>query len=172
VWTDGDEREVASASPVKDLAEEEWRYHQTPSSPLLTAVREAVDSINQYEDFEVLEKIGAGFFAEVFKVSMTWVRGQLFRQWSWVLLICLLCTYDSAISDIHCPLFLCLLLYMEKLRVCRVSNMDHLSLLHVCNGGNAQLNSLTYIIILRVYHTEHMRCFICKSSVCKPPFTF
>ena len=62
---------VASASPIKDLVEEEWRHHHAPSSPLLTAVREAVDSINQYEDFEILEKIGAGFFADVFKVRMT-----------------------------------------------------------------------------------------------------
>ena len=68
VWTDGDEREVATPSPVRDLIEEEWRHH-TPNSPLLTAVREAVDSINQYEDFEILEKIGAGFFADVFKVN-------------------------------------------------------------------------------------------------------
>lgn len=39
-----------------------------PSSPLLVAVRDAVDSLSQYSDFEILEKIGAGFFAEVFKV--------------------------------------------------------------------------------------------------------
>ena len=51
--------------------EEEWRYHHAPSSPLLTAMREAVDSINQYEDFEILEKIGAGFFADVYKVRKT-----------------------------------------------------------------------------------------------------
>ena len=42
---------------------------QCPSSPLLTAVRSAVDSLSQYEDFEIREKIGAGFFAEVFKVT-------------------------------------------------------------------------------------------------------
>lgn len=40
-----------------------------PSSPLLVAMRTAVDSLNQYEDFEILEEIGAGFFAQVFKVS-------------------------------------------------------------------------------------------------------
>lgn len=39
-----------------------------PSSPLLVAMRNAVDSLNQYEDFEILEEIGAGFFAQVFKV--------------------------------------------------------------------------------------------------------
>lgn len=64
---DGEGCDVARASPVRELAEEEWRQ-QTPNSPLLTAMREAVDSINQYDDFEILEKIGAGFFAEVFKV--------------------------------------------------------------------------------------------------------
>lgn len=40
-----------------------------PSSPLLVAMRTAVDSLNQYEDFEILEEIGAGFFAKVFKVG-------------------------------------------------------------------------------------------------------
>lgn len=64
---EGGECEVVCASPVRELTEEEIRHH-TPSSPLLTAVREAVDSINQYDDFEILEKIGAGFFADVFKV--------------------------------------------------------------------------------------------------------
>ena len=64
---EGERCEIARASPVRELTEEDWRQN-TPSSPLLTAVREAVDSINQYEDFEILEKIGAGFFAEVFKV--------------------------------------------------------------------------------------------------------
>ena len=70
VWVDGEECTIPHASPARDLAEEEWRL-QTPNSPLLTAMREAVDSINQYEDFEILEKIGAGFFAEVFKVCVT-----------------------------------------------------------------------------------------------------
>ncbi len=42
---------------------------QPPSSPLLVAMRTAVDSLNQYEDFEILEEIGAGFYAVVFKVS-------------------------------------------------------------------------------------------------------
>ncbi len=42
---------------------------EMPSSPLLVAMRDAVDSLNKYEDFKILEKIGAGFFAEVYKVS-------------------------------------------------------------------------------------------------------
>ena len=42
-----------------------------PSSPMLTAMREAVDSITKYEDFEIVEKIGAGFYADVFKVRYT-----------------------------------------------------------------------------------------------------
>lgn len=71
VWTDGDKQDPApSISPVRDLLEEEWHHYHTPSSPLLTAMREAVDSINQYEDFEILEEIGAGFFADVFKVRV------------------------------------------------------------------------------------------------------
>ena len=39
-----------------------------PSSPLLNALREAVDSVSNMADFRVIEKIGSGFFAEVFKV--------------------------------------------------------------------------------------------------------
>lgn len=42
---------------------------QPPSSPLLVAMRTAVESLNQYDDFEILEEIGAGFFAVVYKVS-------------------------------------------------------------------------------------------------------
>ena len=63
-------RRINSLSPARDFSDEELHL-RSPSSPLLTAMREAVDSISQYEDFEILEKIGAGFFAEVFKVS-TW----------------------------------------------------------------------------------------------------
>ena len=69
MWTDEDQLEAAPVSPVRDLVDDNVRRH-TPSSPLLTAVREAVDSINQYEDFEILEKIGAGFFADVYKVGV------------------------------------------------------------------------------------------------------
>ena len=66
--------QFSSHSPVQDLTEEDmWKC---PNSPLLTAMREAVDSLSQYEDFEIIEKIGAGFFAEVFKVSST--KSQLF----------------------------------------------------------------------------------------------
>ena len=42
-----------------------------PSSPLLMAVRRAVDSLNQYDDFDIIEEIGSGFFADVFKVGMS-----------------------------------------------------------------------------------------------------
>ena len=62
---------LSSLSPAREVGEDEGVHLAripSPSSPLLTAVREAVDSLSQYEDFEILEKIGAGFFAEVFKV--------------------------------------------------------------------------------------------------------
>lgn len=41
-----------------------------PSSPLLNALREAVESVSNMEDFEKLDLIGAGFFAEVYKVEL------------------------------------------------------------------------------------------------------
>lgn len=51
-----------------------------PSSPLLVAMRDAVDSLNKYEDFKILEKIGAGFFAEVYKVSLfSWAQIMIFK---------------------------------------------------------------------------------------------
>ena len=58
-----------SVSPVSKEFVDEESGHVSPKSPLLSAMREAVDSLSQYQDFEVLEKIGAGFFAEVFKVG-------------------------------------------------------------------------------------------------------
>lgn len=83
-----EDSEPFSPSFVSDLSQSPQRYSgsgfllssgpnspdimstlQCPSSPLLTAVRSAVDSLSQYEDFEIREKIGAGFFAEVFKVE-------------------------------------------------------------------------------------------------------
>lgn len=57
---------------------EHMTFH--PSSPLLVAMRTAVDSLNQYEDFEILEEIGAGFFAQVFKVSLLHLSLQ-FSSW-------------------------------------------------------------------------------------------
>lgn len=56
-----------SVTLSQDLDGEHTTF-QPPSSPLLVAMRTAVDSLNQYEDFEILEEIGAGFFAQVFKV--------------------------------------------------------------------------------------------------------
>lgn len=50
------------------VSEEDLRMHNCPSSPLLVAMRDAVDSLNKYEDFKIIEKIGAGFFADVYKV--------------------------------------------------------------------------------------------------------
>ena len=47
-------------------------YHMTPpSSPMLTAVRDAVSSLNRMEDFEIIEEIGEGFYAKVYKVTDT-----------------------------------------------------------------------------------------------------
>ena len=56
-----------SATPSLGSTDEELVY-KCPSSPLLVAVRTAVDSLSQYDDFDILEKIGSGFYAEVFKV--------------------------------------------------------------------------------------------------------
>ena len=59
-----------SATPSPGSTDEELGY-KCPSSPLLVAVRTAVDSLSQYDDFDVLEKIGSGFYADVFKVRCT-----------------------------------------------------------------------------------------------------
>ena len=56
-----------SATPPPSLIDEEFVL-KCPSSPLLVAVRTAVDSLSQYNDFDIMEKIGSGFYAEVFKV--------------------------------------------------------------------------------------------------------
>ena len=57
-----------SVSPPSHESNNDHVVFNPPSSPLLVAMRTAVDSLNQYEDFEILEEIGAGFFAKVFKV--------------------------------------------------------------------------------------------------------
>ena len=44
-------------------------YMTPPSSPMLTALRDAVSSLNRFEDFEIIEKIGEGFYAKVYKVN-------------------------------------------------------------------------------------------------------
>ena len=56
------------STPSKDDIEIEHQEINRPSSPLLLAIRGAVDSLNQYDDFDILNKIGSGFFADVFKV--------------------------------------------------------------------------------------------------------
>ena len=58
-----------STTPPPGSADEEFMY-KCPSSPLLVAVRTAVDSLSQYNDFDILDKIGSGFYAEVFKVRL------------------------------------------------------------------------------------------------------
>lgn len=40
-----------------------------PSSPMLTALRDAVSSVSRIEDFEIIEEIGEGFYAKVYKVT-------------------------------------------------------------------------------------------------------
>lgn len=61
-------RERLSVTPPPGPGDDDF-IHKCPSSPLLVAVRTAVDSLSQYNDFDILEKIGSGFYAEVFKVS-------------------------------------------------------------------------------------------------------
>ena len=63
------ENSTSRLSVASQDSDGEHLTFQPPSSPLLVAMRTAVDSLNQYEDFEILEEIGAGFFAQVFKVS-------------------------------------------------------------------------------------------------------
>ena len=59
----------ARASPLRSFVHEDRMSPSVcPSSPLCSAVRDAVDSLSQYDDFDVLEQIGTGFFADVYKV--------------------------------------------------------------------------------------------------------
>ena len=55
-------------SPLRFEVEETMDLVNVRRSPLLSALREAVTSVSGIEDFEILETIGAGFFAEVYKV--------------------------------------------------------------------------------------------------------
>ena len=58
-----------SVTSSHDSIDGDHMVFQPPNSPLLVAMRTAVDSLNQYDDFDILDEIGSGFFAEVFKVS-------------------------------------------------------------------------------------------------------
>ena len=64
-------KNVGMSSSMPNIVDMDPRDNpHPPSSPLLLAVKNAVDSLNQYEDFEILDEIGEGYFAEVFKVSL------------------------------------------------------------------------------------------------------
>lgn len=66
---------ISSSSPpsraVAEIAQEREavRGLVRPSSPLLSVLREAIDSLSSMDDFETLGLIGSGFFADVYKVS-------------------------------------------------------------------------------------------------------
>ena len=54
---------------ITDLpAIKEANYMTPPSSPMLMALRDAVSSLNRIEDFDIIEEIGEGFYAKVYKV--------------------------------------------------------------------------------------------------------
>jgi len=55
----------ASLPMIKELSP---NYMTPPSSPMITALRDAVSSLNRMEDFEIIESIGEGFYAKVYKV--------------------------------------------------------------------------------------------------------
>ena len=106
-----------SVSPPPGSSDEEFTY-RCPSSPLLVAVRNAVDSLSQYNDFEILENIGSGFYAEVFKVR--WMFGPLFMascshlvQLSWLdlnsikILSSLICVDSVGVFEYQLGLFTC-----------------------------------------------------------------
>lgn len=56
---------------VDDLKTIKEHHTMTPpSSPMLMALRDAVSSLSRMEDFEIIEEIGEGFYAKVYKVSL------------------------------------------------------------------------------------------------------
>lgn len=150
VWTDGDEREKASGSPVRDLMEEEWRYHHAPSSPLLTAMREAVDSINQYEDFEILEKIGAGFFADVYKVRKT--RCNPYLLWS-TLCLASLCVSVCVCVHMHLCVSVCACVCAMTLRNCCEC---------ICSVSKSSTTLRVYICTLNIYIQSKHTIELCR----------
>ena len=105
-----DRRRLLSVSPSHSEREtspdEGITIHNCPSSPLLVAMRNAVDSLNKYEDFKILEKIGAGFFAEVFKVSILlfFVEG------------CFSIQSLTAVHYLQCPIASAILTVTKKLQ--------------------------------------------------------
>ena len=58
---------IISDLPV--IKESTSAYMTPPSSPMLMALRDAVSSLNRMEDFEIIEEIGEGFYAKVYKVT-------------------------------------------------------------------------------------------------------
>ena len=54
----------ADLQPIKETST------APPLSPMCVALRDAVSSVNRIEDFEIIEEIGEGFYAKVYKVNI------------------------------------------------------------------------------------------------------
>ena len=55
--------EAADLQPIKESST------APPLSPLCAALKDAVSSVNRMEDFEIIDEIGEGFYAKVYKVN-------------------------------------------------------------------------------------------------------
>lgn len=53
---------------LSPIIEASYNDIKPPSSPLLTALRDAVSSVHRMDDFEIIQEIGEGFYAKVYKV--------------------------------------------------------------------------------------------------------